>query len=69
MQAIEALRFRRLPGYSTQGSTSVWIISQGCTEKKILAESELTLTKAVHIAQAAETARDEMHALRGKTTR
>ena len=38
-------------------------------QRKILAESDLTLTKAVHIAQAAETARDETHALRGNTTR
>ena len=38
-------------------------------QRKILAESELNLTKAVHIAQAAETARDEMHALRGNITR
>ena len=38
-------------------------------QKKILAESELTLTKAVHIAQATETTRDKMHALRRNTTR
>ena len=36
-------------------------------QRKILAESELTSTKAVHIAQAAETVRDETHALRGNT--
>ncbi len=33
-------------------------------QRKILAESELTFTKELHIAQAAETARDETHALR-----
>ena len=36
---------------------------------KILAKSELTLTKAVHITQATETARDETYAVRGNTTR
>ena len=44
------------------------IISRGCAEKdpcRIRAD----LTKAVHIAQAAETVRDETHALRGNTTR
>ena len=46
----------------------MWIISRGCSEK-ILAESELTLTKALHIAQAAEIAREELYALRGSTTR
>ena len=38
-------------------------------QRKILAKSELPLTKAVHIAQAAETARDETHALRGNAIR
>ena len=38
-------------------------------QRKILVELELTLTKAVHIAQAAKNASDESHALRGNTTR
>ena len=44
-------------------------IYQEAVQRKILAESELTLTKVVHIAQAAETERDETHALRGNTVR
>ena len=45
------------------------MIYHEAVQRKILAESELTLTKAVHIAQAAETARDEAHALHRNTTR
>ena len=47
----------------------MWMIYHEAVQRKILAESELTLTKAVHIAQAAETARDEAHALHRNTTR
>ena len=64
-QVVEAV-LHAISGTTAQESSTRSVCTKQC--RKELVESELTLTTAVHIVQAAETARDKTYALYYKAT-